>query len=143
MKHFWSKISPEPNSGCWLWAGHIKPNGYGEQRVKGRLYLAHRLSWFLHFGDIPPGLLVCHRCDNRACVCPTHLILGSHQDNHDDMTKKGRRKTPPNVGITHCSKGHQFSNGNTYRHGRKRVCRECQRRAAREYQRRKARQKSL
>lgn len=50
----------------------------------------HRLSWLIHFGPIPKGMFVCHRCDNRQCTNPEHLFLGSRQDNVDDMMSKGR-----------------------------------------------------
>ena len=64
--------------------------GYGMFRIKRESYLAHRYSWTLHRGPIPVGLWVLHRCDVPACVNPGHLFLGTHQDNMDDMKRKGR-----------------------------------------------------
>ena len=137
-KYFWAKVSPEPNSGCWLYTGFVKPNGYGEQRVSGRLWLAHRLSWAEQCGPIPEGMCVCHSCDNRLCVNPAHLFLGTYQDNHDDMTAKGRRVVH-NLGISHCKWGHAFTDENTRWYGTRRQCKKCNRAAARRlYQRRKA-----
>lgn len=80
--------TPEPNTGCWLWLGVIQRDGYG---VYGRRELAHRAAQRIHCGPPPPGAYVLHRCDVRHCVNPDHLFLGGHQDNMDDMAKKGRR----------------------------------------------------
>ncbi len=85
---------PEPNSGCWLWLGHITQYGYGgsltDPNDKKKRILAHCISWTLHFGKIPDGLFVLHRCDTKACVNPNHLFLGTKKDNTHDAMKKGR-----------------------------------------------------
>jgi hypothetical protein len=81
---------PEPNSGCWLWIGGLYPSGYGSFDRRH----AHRCSWELHHGEIPKGLLVCHKCDVRHCVNPEHLFVGTQSDNLNDMVAKGRNNNP-------------------------------------------------
>lgn len=81
---------------CWLWTAGTNGVGYGMisrgAASEGRM-LAHRLSYELHVGEIPDGLLVLHACDNQTCVNPDHLFLGTHLDNALDKTKKGRGVT--------------------------------------------------
>jgi hypothetical protein len=82
---------------CWNWKGRLTGNNYGGfvcKKIGGEGY-AHRVSWIIHFGKIPKrngyhGTCVCHKCDNRLCVNPNHLFLGSCKDNIHDMIKKGR-----------------------------------------------------
>ena len=89
---FWAKVSPEPNSGCWLWAGAIGSGGYGHLGINRTIKLAHRISWEIHRGKIPRGLCALHKCDNRFCVNPDHIFLGTRGDNAKDMAAKGRAK---------------------------------------------------
>lgn len=127
---FLPRVEPEPMSGCWLWTGSIGSHGYGDLRTGGVHYLAHRLSWELHHGHIPPGLSVLHRCDNQRCVNPGHLFIGTHADNMRDMWSKGRghRLGHPHPWryLTACKHGHPLSGDNlrVERDGA-RVCRIC------------------
>lgn len=75
--------------GCWNWRDG--KSGYGSINLgNGRWVSAHRLSYVVYHGDIPDGMCVCHRCDNRNCIRPDHLFLGDHKTNMADMATKGR-----------------------------------------------------
>lgn len=86
---FWSKV--KKTATCWLWMAGTSPAGYGRLGQGGQgSMLAHRYAYELTRGPIPKGLFVLHSCDTPPCVRPDHLFLGTHQDNMDDMNRKGR-----------------------------------------------------
>ena len=80
--------------GCWLWRGSVNSWGYGRTKTSlSSERSAHRISWVLHKGPIPPEMNVLHRCDTPRCVNPEHLFLGDDTDNVRDCVAKGRHAT--------------------------------------------------
>jgi hypothetical protein len=104
---FWEKVNRdgpivrEELGQCWVWTGGTT-TGYGSVRLKElqRSVLAHRYSWKLAHGEWP-ALCVLHKCDNRPCIRPEHLFLGTHADNTADMMRKGRHRQAPLRGADH------------------------------------------
>jgi hypothetical protein len=76
--------------GCWNWIGHLVKFNYGQIQVDGQPRPSHRVSWMLHFGKIPDGMCVLHKCDNPSCVRPDHLFLGTTATNNTDRHLKNR-----------------------------------------------------
>jgi hypothetical protein len=133
---FWDKVWFTPY--CWEWDGGKNRDGYGRFRDGAKIRTAHRVAYELTYGPIPDEddegyrIVVRHKCDNPGCTHPEHLALGTRADNNRDRDERGRNGQ---ARLTHCKRGHEFTEENTYRspsHGR-RACRACVRAAHRTY----------
>ena len=92
MKRFFEKVDFTENlTTCWIWTACLNSKGYGLISINGELKLAHRISFMLKNGEIPKGMVIMHTCDNRKCVNPEHLRMGTIGDNNKDMVEKGRQ----------------------------------------------------
>lgn len=116
-----AKVGPKPRafaswlvqceSGCLEWSGvtvappHAPNHRYGRVRVDGKKVLAHRRAYELARGPIPPGMKVCHSCDNPLCCNPAHLFLGTQKDNVQDSITKGRHVSVTSKFSTTARKG--------------------------------------
>ena len=135
---FWAKVDGTRGYWeCWLWTGAKGGDGYGMHGVTedGRRYTrqVHRLAYTLAVGEIPDGLTIDHLCRNRLCCNPNHLEVVSIREN----ILRGDGVAANNARKTHCPRGHEYTEENTYVYRKKRHCRECGRRkCARDYLRR-------
>jgi len=104
LERFWEKVDVSDPCVCWEWNAAKHGKGYGAITIDSKVWLSHRVSWIIHYGDIPDGMFICHHCDNRSCVNPTHLFLGDNSANMLDMYEKGRGDTRPRGTQTWTSK---------------------------------------
>lgn len=101
LARFWAKVSKSPTvDGCWEWTGARMggTHNYGQMRIQGTTFYAHRISFEIHHGSVPDGMQVCHHCDHPPCVRPDHLFAGTAHDNTQDMVTKGRNAGRPHPG---------------------------------------------
>ncbi len=135
-ERFWSLVPDQPGLDCWEWTGNRSWNGYGMLHVGKTNKRAHRLAYQFCCGEIPPDKEVCHACDNRLCVNPSHLWLGTRTDNMRDARDKGRLYKNGHP-ATECVRGHFYSEENTrHRPNGGRSCVECNRIRVRKRQQR-------
>ena len=122
---FWAKVDIGSRDECWEWGAYRNANGYGQIQVDKKTLKAHRYCFFLYHGFYPP--VVMHVCDNPPCVNPWHLLAGTQVLNVADRGAKGRTFNG-NREKTHCPKGHEYNEINTYMTIKgTRSCRLCQR----------------
>lgn len=121
-ERFWEKVDKQSGADdCWLWLGHISKNGYGQITFNNKTYKAHRFSYQISVGEIPNGLQLDHLCRTRNCVNPAHLEPVEQAEN----IRRGISPTSINAQKTHCHKGHEFTEENTYIKQGYRQCRKC------------------
>lgn len=95
---FFSKVSKGEPGGCWHWNAARMQSGYGNFGIDNYVHKAHRVSYALHNGSIPEGLMVLHKCDNPRCVNPEHLYAGTAKQNSQDAVRRGRHSPGKVVG---------------------------------------------
>jgi len=113
---FWEKVDKGSNNECWNWLASQNGHGYG-QICDGfcGIVSAHRISWEIHFGPIPEGKLVLHKCDNKRCVNPNHLYLGTQSDNRRDAVLRNSKCSGKNIKTSNFYEGEAWLMKRLYR----------------------------
>jgi hypothetical protein len=120
---FWTKVIVDLPEKCWLWTGAKDQKGYGNfVTAVGKIKKAHKFSWVLHFGPIPAGMQVDHKCEATSCCNPFHLQLLTGYKNNE----KSNSASAINKRKTHCKYGHEFSDENIIRRNGRRYCITCE-----------------
>lgn len=124
-ERFWNRVNKEGplwnGTPCWIWTGALMTKGYGTLENGQRREGAHRIAYKLRYGSIPEGLTIDHLCRNKPCVNPGHLEAVTNRTN----VLRGVGPSAQNARKTHCLRGHEYTEANTYRSNGKRSCRTC------------------
>lgn len=133
IETFWERANPEPNSGCWLWSGHLDRNGYSRLSVEtGKQVFAHRWAYEKFRGPIPAGMVLDHLCRVPSCVNPDHLEIVTIGEN----VRRGNAGLHHRIKMkakTHCPQGHPYTPENMYVYGPRRHCKTCIREHSKRY----------
>lgn len=127
--YFHNKFLINKISGCWVWIGSFRPNGYGRIKTNGKYYLAHRAVYEVFSKKIPKDFTLDHLCRRKSCVNPKHLEIVSIKEN----ILRGYSPSAINARKSRCSRGHPFNKQNTYKWNGRRKCRTCSNRRSYEY----------
>lgn len=132
IERFNKRIAAKENSDCWWWTGYVGSSGYGRFNIVGLTpRYAHRIAWEItHEQEVPRGLVVMHLCNNRLCVNPAHLQVGTQRENLNMARKDGLMKKP-HQGATHCKNGHEYTTPMTYDRRGYKLCVVCKPRVRR------------
>lgn len=124
-QRFFDKVLKVPSDDCWYWTGQVNNSGYAYFKMRQKYYQASRISYAIHYGEIPQDKLALHKCDNPICVNPDHLFLGGDKENCKDMVAKGRWMNGT-FKTNKCRHGHDYTKKNTkYDNNGHRNCVKC------------------
>ena len=125
VSRFWSKVDKCDPVKCWDWLGRTRADKYRKRGwfdANGTSYMAHRVSAIIHHGEPPQGMECLHSCDNPMCCNPSHLSWGTHLQNMQDCSERGRSRGKK----THCKRGHEYTPENVIKTKQnKRICKSC------------------